>query len=392
MTRTAILVSHPIQHFSPWFREAAKDSNLLVLYGSSQGAERYYDSDFSTEFQWDLPLIEGYQSVFMSRRRSRDGTGFWDIDNPDVPKHLDNYAPDVVVLFGYSQRTMWRARSWAIRKQVPILIVSDSAIKNQPLGMRRRMKDLIVRRFYESVSGALAIGDQNRAYHEYYGVPSQRIFEGVLPVDIEYLRGTTPNVTEVRDSIRRLHGIPQDAFVVSFFGKLIDRKCPVDLASSVSLALDKGASRCWLLFVGDGPRRNAVEQAAPLRSTFAGFVNQAAIGGYYACSDVLTVPSSYDPHPLVVTEASAFGLPVVVSSRVGCTGPGDTARPGVNCRVFPVGDRSALADVILSLHESPTEMAKLHEGALQVASSQSMSRAASLLKNAIEETARLGPR
>ncbi len=60
-------------------------------------------------------------------------------------------------------------------------------------------------------------------------------------------------------------------------------------------------------------------------------------------SDVLVLPSAQDGFGLVVLEAMATGLPVLVSDRVGAA---DCVREGITGLTFPFGDEDALADRI----------------------------------------------
>ena len=81
----------------------------------------------------------------------------------------------------------------------------------------------------------------------------------------------------------------------------------------------------WSLLVGDGVERGAMEEFSQRQgirnSVVTGFVNQSSIPAYYAAAEVTAITSFRDPHPLLVTEGVSFGLPVIVSDRVGCIGP-----------------------------------------------------------------------
>jgi glycosyltransferase involved in cell wall biosynthesis len=67
----------------------------------------------------------------------------------------------------------------------------------------------------------------------------------------------------------------------------------------------------------------------------------------YKASDVLVLPSDFEPWALVINEAAAAGMAVVASSVVGAAA--ELVRDGVNGRVFPPGDLRALADCLLDV-------------------------------------------
>ena len=100
--------------------------------------------------------------------------------------------------------------------------------------------------------------------------------------------------------------------------------------------------------------------------------------------------SEHDPHPLVVTEGGSFGLPVIVSDRVGCIGPHDTARPGINAVVYPLGDVEGFADAIISLAKDAPLRERLGQGSLAISATQDVSVAADALGAAAETFAGSG--
>ena len=98
------------------------------------------------------------------------------------------------------------------------------------------------------------------------------------------------------------------------------------------------------------------------------------------------------PHPLVVTEAAAFGLPVVVSDAIGCIGAGDTARPGENALVFPCRAAGELRRALDRLQGDPDLRRRMGEASLRVAETQDAEAAARLLAEATRALHALGPR
>ncbi len=81
------------------------------------------------------------------------------------------------------------------------------------------------------------------------------------------------------------------------------------------------------------------------------------------CSDV-------EPHGQAVAESMAVGSAIVVSDRVGCVGPNDSARAGQNAVVYPAGDVPALAAVLERLSRDPAELERLKAESWRLASTQ----------------------
>jgi len=82
-----------------------------------------------------------------------------------------------------------------------------------------------------------------------------------------------------------------------------------------------------------------------------GFVNQTGLGQVYAIADCLVLPSdSAETWGLVVNEALATGLPVVVSDAVGCVP--DLLRDGTP--LCELEWRNRTRSEVLSLSAAPT--------------------------------------
>lgn len=395
--RLAILVSHPIQHFAPWHRELAKrtEIDLKVYFYCDWGVKNYLDPGFGTPVQWDVPLLEGYSNEFLPIARRPERLSFWEVDNPSVASVLDRFQPDVVKIFGYAHRTNWRVAHWARRNRRPLMLYSDSNIKTVPNWWKRSLKNTVVSKFYSYVDGAMFVGDNNLGYHLQYGIPPDRLFPGVLPVDRELLLKAVPDPAAARREIRRRLGIPQNVFTVLFCGKYIARKRPVDPVQAAHLLAAKRVP-VWAVLVGEGEERPAIEALCRAHNihnvSLTGFVNQSSIPRYYAAADVLAVTSSADPHPLIVSEAACFGLPVIVSDRVGCIGPNDSAQPGGNAIVYPCANIQALADAIERLWRDRDLYHRMAAKCSQIAASQDVTAAAEQLASAVRRLHYLGGR
>jgi glycosyltransferase involved in cell wall biosynthesis len=149
--------------------------------------------------------------------------------------------------------------------------------------------------------------------------------------------------------MRRHLGIPEDANVAAFVGRMTGDKGIPELAAAFG-RLDRQFPNLWLLLVGcfedDDPlsieTRNFLQ--AHSQVVFTGPVQDTAI--YYAMSDVLVLPSHREGLPTVILEAQASGLPVVGASATGIV---DVVADGETGLLFPVGDVQALAQALTRL-------------------------------------------
>jgi hypothetical protein len=93
--RLAILNSHPIQYFAPLYRRSARESeiDLTIYYCSRQGLAEHVDPDFGVSVQWDVPLLEGYESRFLPNPRRRDRVGgLFSLINPSIVREVHPWS------------------------------------------------------------------------------------------------------------------------------------------------------------------------------------------------------------------------------------------------------------------------------------------------------------
>lgn len=136
-------------------------------------------------------------------------------------------------------------------------------------------------------------------------------------------------------------------------GRLVEKKGFDGLIAATALLRDAGAAPERVTIVGDGPLRPALERQLDelgLRQVveLAGTQQPSAVAGFLEGADLLAVPSvvaadgDRDALPVVVQEALAMELPVVVSDVAGLP---EVVRPEWG-RVVPAGDAEALAGAL----------------------------------------------
>jgi len=189
------------------------------------------------------------------------------------------------------------------------------------------------------------------------GIPEKRIVLAPFVVDNDWWIQQAARTD--RRAVREKWKVPEQSPVVLFCGKLQPWKRPLDLLRAFAKADVAGA---FLVFVGDGPLRTVLEETAidlgiADRVRLLGFVNQSQLPGVYRASDLLVLPSEYEPFAVVVNEAMLCGRAVVVSDRVGAAG--DLVQPGTTGFVFPCGDIETLARILREMTGAPARMREL---------------------------------
>jgi glycosyltransferase involved in cell wall biosynthesis len=142
--------------------------------------------------------------------------------------------------------------------------------------------------------------------------------------------------------------------VVLFCAKLAPWKRPQDLLQAYATLCrtqPQMSESAYVVFAGDGPLREPLEAEVPplgmeSHVRFLGFVNQSSLPEVYTASDLLVLPSEFEPWGRVMNEAMVCGVPVV-SDQAGARL--DLISPGPTGEVFVAGNREALAGVLSRL-------------------------------------------
>ena len=342
--RLAIVLSHPTQYYSPWFRwlRAHTALEFRVFYLWNFGVQARRDPRFGTTFAWDVDLLSGYESEFVPNiARRPSAQRFWGLRNPELPARLAAWQPNAVLLFGYAYASHLRTILWARRHDVSLLFRGDSHFLGRPTPVWHRA--WLLRLLYRQFAAITYVGQANRAYFEKLGVPSTKLFFAPHAVNHEHFAATRPEYRTAAAGLRQSLGLSPETRVVLYAGKYHPEKQPLALLESFLALRPSGAA---LVFVGDGEEREALKerarQAPPGTVHFLPFANQSGMPARYLLADIFALPSRglYETWGLAVNEAMLMGVPCLVSDRVGCQQ--DLVSDGETGWVFRADDRAHL--------------------------------------------------
>jgi glycosyltransferase involved in cell wall biosynthesis len=345
MARLAIITSHPIQYYAPWFRhlKAHSDLTLRVFYLLESTVTNQADKQFKGSTSWDIPLLEGYDYEFVSNISKRPGTGhFWGLQNPTLIKQVKAFQPDAVLMMNYNYASLYRfLYTWG---ETPLLFRGDSHRLIPERGLKADLKRQWIAQIYRRFNVCLYVGKANRDYFRYHGVGEDQLFFSPHAIDNERFIGQAETAALEAIQWKKDLGIPLDHQVILFAGKFIAKKRPLDLLQAF---LKAALSKVSLLFVGAGELEYDLKRQAQLSRHphiyFAPFQNQSMMPRTYAAGDVMVLPSHgpSETWGLAVNEAFCLGVPVIASDHVGCTS--DLVVPEKTGLIFPAGDVDTLS-------------------------------------------------
>ena len=240
--------------------------------------------------------------------------GFWSA--------LEQARPDVVAVNGWNNFGSLIAASCCVRRGIPMVVMSESSSQDEP---RTWWKEAIKRRVASLYSAALVGGQRHVEYLAELGIPRERIFTGYDVVDNDYFGRRTAEIRNSKFEIRDKRDLPENYFLASArfiekknLPKLIEAYAEYRRASQVATKVP------WdLVLLGDGPLRETLNsQLSTLNLNehvhLPGFKPYDELPVYYALANAFAHASTTEQWGLVVNEAIASGLPVIVSNRCGC--------------------------------------------------------------------------
>lgn len=359
--KLAFLTTHPIQYQVPIFRHLATEEGVdfQVLFctiptAAQQGAE------FGVEFEWDIPLLEGYPYHVLENVSSTPGLmNFSGCDTPGVGDYLRTQSFDAVVINGWVVKSCVQAARACKRYRIPCIVRGEANnLRHRPWWKRLLHKRLM--RYYDAFC---PIGKASAAFYRELGVPDHKMFLAPYCVENDRIAAASPRDRDSIVAARQRFGIDPDTVSFLFCGKLIDKKQPLGLLAASAEA--KKLANFQVLVVGEGELRSRCEQIADdgdLPVKFAGFLNQSEIGQAYSAADALVLPSDTgETWGLVVNEAFAAGLPALVSDQVGCHP--DLISDGETGWVHPFGDWQTLARQMVNAARDPQTLVAMGDNA-----------------------------
>ena len=300
-----------------------------------------------------------------------------------VTDWLDESDPQAVVITGYYFPAMRAAARWAQRHGRASIFMGDSQWGDRRrIALREWAKGWWVRRHYDA---AFAAGERTVEYLMRMGFPQERIWTGYDVVDNQAFATGAATARSQADSLRNSLGLPERYFL--FVGRFAPEKNLVRLLEAYAGYRQTAGQSAWgLVLVGSGPLEKELRaQVEKLRDVvFAGFQQKDTLPAYFGLASCLVLPSISEPWGLVVNEAMAAGLPVLVSNRCGCVP--ELVQPGVNGYVCDPLDTEEMARLLGVVSSDTAEAGRMGEASRHIVALYTPETWAQTLADCIERT------
>ena len=301
------------QMFSPYIMARLKAASQVCDVIGIEG------SRLSAAYAWD-PILEDQS---FERRTLFVESSIEEVEPAKViaavRSALDASDPDVVVAGGWSQSDALAMLLWARRRNRPAILMSESTAID---AKRHWLREGIKRRIVSQFDAALVGGKPQEDYAVALGMTRERVFRGYNVVDNDFFAEGAQAAREDAENLRPKLGLPEYYFLAS--NRFIEKKNLARLIEAYRRYHAQSVGDPWhLVMLGDGPLRSTLEgqvrEAGLARHVhFRGFKQYQELPAYFALAGAFCHVSTVEQWGLVVNEAMASGLPVMVSRNCGC--------------------------------------------------------------------------
>lgn len=289
-------------------------------------------------------------------------------------KTIHEYDPDYLV-FGLSSPVYYSVLLWCYFKRKKTILMSESKEDDEPrIWWKEAIKSFLVNKY----SSALVGGYPHKRYLLKLGFPEDAIFMGYDVVD---------NSVFHPDKIKQLPSPIHKPYFLSINRFVAKKNLPL-LITAYAYYHQKVGEKAWdLVLCGDGELRPQIEGLIKQYQLenhvhLPGFLQQDELLPYFAHAKTFIHASTTEQWGLVVNEAMAAGLPIIVSNRCGCFE--DLVMEGVNGFGFNPENQAELTNLMVKMSSEDIYLEAMGKASLSHIENYSPDYFAQGLKSAIE--------
>lgn len=262
---------------------------------------------------------------------------------------LERLRPKAVAFPGVEKAHYRMIARWASKMKIPTICLMASTYEDFPRShLREAVKRYLLPRYFDGVA---CTGIRSYRYSRHLGFSDSQIWTIGNAVDNSFFESAAANVRVKPESFREEFDLPHDYFL--YVGRFHPKKNLLFLLEAYQRYVGRGGK--WaLVLVGGGPEQVTVcARAAALRGgtvKIAEWLQADRLPVVYALGSCFVLPSTSEPWGLVVNEAMACGLPLIVSEKCGCWP--ELCRRGLNGFVISPFDIESLTVAMLRMSSS----------------------------------------
>lgn len=315
------------------------------------------------------------------------------LSNGDLMGKLDEclvaIKPDCLCISGWGMAIGQLMQLWAVRHQIPTVIFSESTLYDST---RSAWKEWVKQKLVRASSAALVGGHPHAEYIQQLGMPSDRVFLGHNVVDSSHFSSPAPARSSHLPS-----ELEQEPYllVCTRFGQKKNIPFLVHAFAAYHRKCEENSGKgLRLVIAGDGELRKEIEKTIESESLgsrvhMLGAVDYNSLPWLYQNAEAFVHASTTEQWGLVVNEAMAAKVPVLISSRCGCAP--DLVLDGENGFQFDPFSKEGIIATLWKFHNLSTdERNRMGERSAQIVQEWGPSRFGDSLLKAVDCAVKAG--
>ncbi|MEP6737080.1 MAG: glycosyltransferase, partial [Chryseolinea sp.] len=287
MRKLLVFDSHPVQYRVPiWQQMTAKHpGSVHVVYGTDSSVRGEVDKEFGMSFKWDVPMMSGYEHTVLNCEKGVPLSGWASLTGEGVKEIIERMKPDVILMLGFNYRYDAVAYYTAKRMGIPLWLRCETQDKCfERSKMKSVARSLIYTTLYKGLNKIFYIGELNKQHYQKNGVSDNKLFPARYFTVDRFAGMSNEEKMLLRKTRRKDAGVDDNAIVVGFSGKFIEKKNPKILFEMQASLAEELRSRIHLYFMGSGELERELRALASeaerkygTKTYFSGFVNQTQL-------------------------------------------------------------------------------------------------------------------
>ena len=296
-------------------------------------------------------------------------------------KCLNELQPEILIIDGYTYSSCWAGLIWAKLNGRKTILWSSSTWEDHP---RNFIRESVKKTFVAFCDSFNTYGIRSRDYLIRLGAEAGNITMIGNVTDSSFYLAQTSALRRERHSLAMSLAVAPRNFL--YIGRFSPEKNIFVLLKAYRDFKLSGHKEWGLILVGSGPLNEEMLDFIKTENltdvTMPGFVQKTGISQYFAVSDIFVLPSLSEPWGLVVNEAMAAGLPVLVSINCGCYP--DLVKEGSNGFGFEPDRADRLAILMRDVADGKYDLESMGRMSLEIISEYTPENAAVLVSKTID--------
>lgn len=309
--------------------------------------------EVSEIYSWNSNLSTPYKRIVLSHQPAEKQSSINLFQG--IAKTLADVQPDVLIICGYGVPGMREALLWSIWKNTPTVLLSETKEDDASRSWwREKVKSFLIRRYKSALVG----GKPHQRYMIKLGMPESAIFLGYDVVGNDCFHP---------DKIKYLPNPIKKPFFLAINRFVAKKNLPFLITCYAAYSQIAGNNAWDLVICGDGERNSNIKEQITkfgLENSIhlPGFLQQDEMLPYFAHAGCFIHTSIQEQWGLVVNEAMAAGLPVLVSNRCGCFE--DLVLEGINGFGFDPENQQELTQLMIKISSDAMDLKAMSQASL----------------------------